>query len=251
MRDYLVLDPTVAEAVVPKALALAPDDVDIRIEQAALLIRQSSHRAALATLTRLPGLTRAQGFRAYQLLANIYVQLDQFEEARAAAAKVAELARNGRERTFASQLNASVEKSAGQKAAFDARARAAAAAVEAGDRVSPPQAREAAMDAPRADAAPATPALVEPGEAMVTVTGRIRSITSCTGGHPVLEVLTNGGTLRLFVDDPVKVFVRGRATQTVDLSCGTQDTPITVGYVAAVDKQRNTAGHIRILDYGK
>jgi hypothetical protein len=251
MRDYLVLDPTVAEAVVPKALALAPDDVDIRIEEAALLTRQSSHRAALVTLTKLRGLTRAQGFRAYQLLANIYVQLEQFEEARAAAAKVAELARNGRERTFASQLNASVEKSAGQKAAFDARTRAASAAVEAGDRVSAPQAREAAMDARRADAAPATPALVEPSEAMVTVTGRIRSITSCTGGHPVLEVLTNGRTVRLFVDDPVKVFVRGRATHTVDLSCGTQDTPVTVSYVPAVDKQRNTAGHLRILDYSK
>ena len=251
MRDYLVLDPTVAEAVVPKALALAPDDVDIRIEEAALLIKQSSHRAALATLTKLSGLTRAQGFRAYQLLANIYVQLDQFEEARSAAARVAELARNGRERTFASQLNASVQKSAAQKAAFDAQTRAAASAVEAGDRVSAAQAREAAMNASRADASPATPVIVEPNEAMVTVTGRIRSITSCTGGHPVLEVLTNGRILRLFVDDPVKVFVRGRATHTVDLSCGTQDTPITVSYVAAVDKQRNTAGHIRILDYGK
>ena len=67
----------------------------------------------------------------------------------------------------------------------------------------------------------------------------------------MLEVLTNGRTLRLFVDDPVKVFVRGRATHTVDLACGTQDTPVTVSYVPAVDKQRNTAGHIRILDYSK
>ena len=105
------------------------------------------------------------------------------------------------------------------------------------------------MNAGRGVEPPATPVVVEPSEAMLTVTGRIRSISSCTGGHPVLEVLANGGTLRLFVDDPVKVFVKGRAAHTVDLSCGAHDTPITVSYVAAVDKQRNTAGHLRILDY--
>ena len=248
MRDYIALDPAVAETVVPKALALAPDDVDIRIEEASLLVRKGSHRDALATLTRLQGLTRAQGFRAYQLLANIHVQLDQFGEARFAAAKVTELARNGRERTFASQLSASVERSAAQKAAFDAQTRAAAAAVEADARISTAQSKEGAS---RGDAAPTVPGSGTPSEQIVTVAGRLRNITSCTDGRPVLELLTNGRTLRLFIDDPLKVSVRGRTGHTVDLSCGAQDTPITIGYVSAVDKQRNTAGHIRLLDYGK
>ena len=250
MRDYIMLNPDVAEALVPKALALAPQDVDIRIEEAALLMKKGSHRDALASLAKLPGLTRAQDFRASQLRANLHLQLDNVQEARAASARVTELARNQRERTFATDLRASVDRHAAQKAAFDARARAVDAALEADARMSAAQAREAAATAGRADAPPATPR-VEPGEEMVTVAGRIRSVTACTGGRPVLEVLADGRTLKLFVDDPLKVFVRGRATQTVELTCGAQDTPITISYVAAVDKQRGTAGQIRVLDYSR
>ena len=53
------------------------------------------------------------------------------------------------------------------------------------------------------------------------------------------------------MDDPLKVVVRGGVSPAVDLACGAQDVPITVGYVAAVDAQRNTAGHIRLLDYSR
>ena len=249
MRDYMLLNPEVAEVLVPKALALAPQDVDIRIEEVSLLVKKGSHRDALANLAKLPALTRAQDFRASQLRANIHLQLDNVQEARAASARVSELARNQRERTFAADLRASVERHATQKAAFDTRARAIDAAVEADARISAAQDREAVTTARPVDASPATPLRVEPGEQMVTVAGRIRSVSACTGGRPVLEVLTDGRTLKLFVDDPLKVFVRGRSTQSIELACGAQDTPITISYVAAVDRQRDTAGHIRILDY--
>ena len=123
MRDYLAMEPSVAETVVPRALALAPDDVDVRIEEAALLVRKGSHRDALAKVTALQGLTRSQDFRASQLLVHIHLQLDQIDAARRAAARVTELARNGREKTFASQMSASVERFAAQRMAIDEKAR--------------------------------------------------------------------------------------------------------------------------------
>jgi hypothetical protein len=126
MRDYLALDPSVAETVVPRALALAPDDINIRIEEATLLIRRGSHRDALARLATLQGLTRAQEFRTGQLLVHIHVQLDHIDAARTAVARVTELARNGREKTFASQLSASVEAIAVQRKASDEQTRATA-----------------------------------------------------------------------------------------------------------------------------
>ena len=70
-------------------------------------------------------------------------------------------------------------------------------------------------------------------------------------GRPIVEVATNAQTLKLGVDDPLKIIVRGRAGDTADLSCGQHDTPITIGYVATADPQSGTAGSIRVLDYGK
>jgi hypothetical protein len=247
MRDYLALDPSVAEAVVPKALALAPDDVDIRVEEASLLVRKGRHHDALATLAALQGLTRAQEFRASQLLVNIFVQANEIDAARRAAARVTELARSGREKTFASQLSASVERITAQRTAFDEKTRAAAAAADVGARVSAASGRNDS----RSETTPSAPLTVGPSEPLVTVTGRISSVTSCSGGRPIVEVLTNGQTLRLGVDDPLKITVRGRAGETADLACGQHDTPVTIGYVATVDKQSGTAGSIRVLDYGK
>jgi hypothetical protein len=232
---------------VPKALALAPDDADMRIEDASLLIRKGRHRDALATLAALDGLTRAQEFRATQLLVNIFVQANEIDAARKAAARVTELARTGREKTFASELSASVERIAAQRTAFDEKTRAAAAAADVGGRVSAASGRN---DGP-SETTLAAPLSAGPSDQLVTVTGRIRSVSACSGGRPIVEVLTNGQTLRLGVDDPLKITVRGREGETIDLACGQQDTPITIGYVATVDTQSGTAGSIRVLDYSR
>ena len=251
MRDYLALDPSVAETIVPKALALAPDDIDMRVEEASLLIRKGRHRDAVATLAALDGLTRAQEFRASQLLVNIFMQANEIDAARKAAARVTELARNGREKSFASQLTASVERIAAQRTAFDEKTRATAAAADVGARVSAASGRNDGRNDGPSDTASSAPLTVGPSEQLVTVTGRIRSVTACSGGRPIVEVLTDGHTLRLGVDDPLKITVRGRAGETVDLPCGQQDTPITIGYVVTVDQRSITAGSIRLLDYSK
>jgi tetratricopeptide (TPR) repeat protein len=247
-RDYIALNPAAAETVVPKALALAPDDVDIGIESASLLVRQRKYADALALLTRMKDRSRPQNFRAYQLLANIHLQMNQPEEARRAAAKLVELADGRRESAFAAELQATVERYAAERAALDARVRAAAAAAEVDARIAAVQAGEA--EAKAAAAPPPSTPILTPAETIVTASGRIRNVTSCTS-RPVMEVVTNGRTVRLSLDDPRKVSVRGRSTSTLDLTCGLQDTPITIGYVAAVDKQRNTSGSVRVLDYGK
>ena len=248
-RDYISLNPTAAETVVPKALALAPTDVDIGIEAASLLVRQRRYAEALALLTGMKDRSRSQNFRAYQLLANIHLQLNQLDEAKAAAARVAELADNMREATFAAELQAMVEQYAAERVALDARVRAVTAAADVDARIAAAQAREA--DANAGAGTPPATTIRPPAETIVTASGRIRNVTSCTGGRPVVELVTGTRTLRLSIDDPLKVSVRGRSTYTVDLACGPQDTPITIGYVVAVDKQRNTAGTIRVLEYGK
>jgi hypothetical protein len=84
----------------------------------------------------------------------------------------------------------------------------------------------------------------------VVVSGRIRNVV-CAAGQPIMEVMASTGVLRLVIDDPLAIAVRGTATNTADLQCGPQDVPIRVGYVPTVDPARTVAGKVRLLDYGE
>jgi hypothetical protein len=84
----------------------------------------------------------------------------------------------------------------------------------------------------------------------VSVTGRIRNIICSRGGAELtLEVVADGKTLRLFVDDKLKIIVYGKPKETVNLTCGEQNVPIKVSYKPRVDKKRETIGYVRVLDY--
>jgi tetratricopeptide (TPR) repeat protein len=255
LRDYMRLEPSKAEAALPKALALAPNDPDVRIEQAAVLMRERKSSQAVLTLRDvLKTLDNDQSFRAYQILANAYMQLNQIDDARMAATQVARVAENASEADFANRMLASINTFAEDKAAFDARSRAATAAADAGARIAG-QPGEPALPplvaAPRVTGPLVTPQMLPGGAQVVMVSGRLRNIVSCTdGAHAILEVLSNGQTLRLYIDDGLKVAVRGQSGGTIDLSCRAYDTPIKVGYEPVVDAQRNTIGYVRVLDYG-
>jgi hypothetical protein len=84
----------------------------------------------------------------------------------------------------------------------------------------------------------------------VSVTGRIRNIVCSRGGADLtLEVLAGGKTLRLFVDDKLKIIVYGKPKDTVNLNCGEQNVAITIAYKPAVDNKHGTIGYVRVLDY--
>jgi hypothetical protein len=67
----------------------------------------------------------------------------------------------------------------------------------------------------------------------------------------VLEMVTGANELRLLIDRPEMVLVRGRADGTVDLRCEKTDQALTVGFVPGVNQTHRTEGHVRVLDYGK
>jgi hypothetical protein len=61
--------------------------------------------------------------------------------------------------------------------------------------------------------------------------------------------VTSAGTLRLAVDDPLKITVEGTGQITTDIACGVQSRRVRVGYVPAVDATRRTVGVVRLLDF--
>lgn len=86
-------------------------------------------------------------------------------------------------------------------------------------------------------------------EPPVVTLGRIKNMV-CGSEKPVLVVSTAEGEIRLVIDSPAAIRVMGTSTGQQDLPCGPQDVPVRIGYVPTADPARNTAGLVRLLDFG-
>ena len=236
MVDYARADPSRAAALIPQALAIAPDDVDVRIEHARILLREGKGADAIRAFEGITGMDRQQSFEFGQILTNAYLLLDRPSEAREALKLVTAYAEEGPQAMFAAVLARQVEDYASQRAALEQRAQAAGTAQGSG----------AVGDGSRPPAVTNSPPSAS--LTIVTVTGRIRNIV-CQNGETILEVLAIGRTLRLFIDNGNAIAVLGKPGNTVDLKCGPQDVPIKVGYTPRTDDVRKVVGYVRLLDY--
>lgn len=239
MMDYARLDPSKAGALVEKALEIAPDNADVRLEHARQLLSDGEAAQAVLSFKNIKALDRQQWFEAGQILANAYMQLNQLTDARDAATIVADYAEEGSQAAFAKRLAASIEDYARQRAAFEQRARDAASA--AGRPASPDAANAVRPPLMTSAASSASPSIV-------MVAGRIRNI-ACKNGDTTIELLAGGQTLRLFIDDGKAINVLGTPDGTVTLTCGPKDEKVTIGYKPGVDPAQKTDGYVRVLDY--
>ena len=242
MVDYARADPSRAATLIPKALEVAPDDADVRIEHARLLLREGKSADAVLAVKNIGDLDRRQSFEFGQILTNAYLQLNRPSEAREALKIVTAYAEEGPQAMFAAVLARQVEDYANQRAAFEQRAQAAGTAAVAARASQGPGAEGDGARPPVTNTPSSAPLTI------VTVTGRIRNVV-CQNGETTLEVLAIGRTLRLFIDDGNAIAVLGKPGNTVDLKCGSQDVPVRVGYTPRVDDARKVVGYVRLLDY--
>jgi hypothetical protein len=237
MMEYARLDPAQAPALVAKASAVAPENADVRIEHARLVLSSGQPADAIRLLyDALTDLDRQQAFDATQVMATAYMRINRLDDARQAAVLMAQFAEEGPQADFAKRLAKSIEDYAGQRAVFEQqRAQALADADPASDAPRPPVVTRSVVSSASA-------------EPLVTVQGRIRNI-DCRGGDVILEVFTGRDTVRLFVDNPNTIAVVGQPGFQVDLNCRPQDVAIKVSYKPGVDATRKTVGYVRVLDY--
>lgn len=74
--------------------------------------------------------------------------------------------------------------------------------------------------------------------------GRIINMT-CDSASPIIEVVTDAGTIRLVIDAPAKIVVPGGGA--AELTCGPQDRTSRVGY-SRTNAPAGTNGRVRFLD---
>jgi hypothetical protein len=227
-RDYAAiagLDDSRREQLLTRAVALSPEDVQMRLLLADTQVRERKGAAALATLAPITRVRVGEAYDLYMTLASAHAIERQWSEAATAATLAGTQARTSQEAASAQTLLESVNQLARVP---NTSASPRAAVVEA-----------ATTPAGPAAAAPPT---IEMGK----LTNMI-----CSSAPPVLEITTANGVLRLLIDDPLKVQIVGQSAPTMRLNCGTQSVPVRVGYEPAVDATRKTIGNLRMIDFSQ
>ena len=261
--DLVALRPADAEAVLSKAIALLPQDIDLRIAHATYLLNERKGTQAVLTLQALKQITDDKAYRVFSLTANGFLLLNQFDDARALAKRARLYAREGAESQSVGQLLKNIDDFAENQVSLERRREELGAAASGapvsdvsfsdesaigGDR--PPQ--PAPAPAPSAQASdaelPLTKGPTIDTAATSRIRGRIRNIV-CTGKALVLQLFTGKDMLRLVIVDPATISVIGPKNGTVSLACGQQDFPLTVTYLPVADKAYNTVGRVLVMDY--
>ena len=108
LRSYAGLisssDPQQEEALLTRALAAAPDDVDVRIDVARMLIERRRGAEAMKTLATVSRVPADRAFAFFEALTMAAVQAGQIDDAKAAAARTSGAARSDADRAQAVTL---------------------------------------------------------------------------------------------------------------------------------------------------
>ena len=259
-RDRVALDPSDAETLLPKAVALLPDDVDLRMAHATHLLNQRKGAQAVLALQAVKQITPDKAFRLFMLTANGFLLLNQIDDARTSAQRAAKYAREGVEQETVARLVTSIDEFTAARAEAERRRAEVEASRASGSAelsFSAPAPLAGGGGAGGADSLPAAgPTVPLPAGRTLTLDpsvslrarGRVRNII-CSGKVLVLELLAAKELLRLVIVEPSSISVVGPPKGVVDLACGPQDFPLTVTYRPVVDEAYRTVGRIQVMDY--
>lgn len=241
----LATSPTEAATLLGKAVALDPDDVELRIRYAGALLNNQRAAESLKALEPIKNLPLDQAFFFFQVAANGYMATDQFDNARASAAKAGEYAEAGYQADTARRLVQSIDDFLARRAAAEQMARSAAAASAA-----PPDASPRPNLGNSLNGEPTTSRGETPfADVISVVRGRIRKITCDTKPIVVELVQADRTIVRFVIDDPQLMTILGKGSITTDLACGDQSTNVRLGYEPMPDERLRTLGVVRLLDF--
>jgi hypothetical protein len=240
-RDYatLITEPGQNETLLRQALALDPDDVDVRIRLAHRQLDRHESAEALLTLAPITRPAPEDGYNVAQLRANAYLRLKNLPAARASAAEALRLATTPAALAYGEQLTRAIEDIATNEALV-----AKILAEQA-------MAKNAVPPAPEPTTFPPELMVSErqslDGRELEFVRGRLRNVTC--GESPTIDVQVEQRTMRFAIDAPKLVRVLGAGATAIDLQCGAQDRRLRVGFFRPDRPVSQSAGSVRVLDY--
>jgi len=222
-REYASLQPARAEATMGRAVELLPNDLVIRLDYVSVLLASRKSARALEVLTPMTQVPPDLAFRLFHMRASAFLQADRLTDAKEEAARMTQKAMRPEDEVFALRFVRAVDdyatlRATGVMPTIPAVARGAST--------------------------------VRTGEwqlvgSLVEIDGRVTNMV-CGSGAPVLEIASGTVVVRLLIDDSKAILVQGGG-RTVDLKCGRQNMPVSIGYVPEANAARRTVGKVRSL----
>jgi tetratricopeptide (TPR) repeat protein len=210
-----------------KAVELDPEFRDARFHLAFVLMAQQDYQRALTQFARITRVEPKEAFHFFYSIAFANYRLGNKEEARGAARRAGEYAENPMNRTMVEELQAALT-----------------------DR--PPEA-----PTPETVAVRTTPQT--PGEEPVVVRVLKKPRPSVSGTLVQLDCMdevarlrlrTSTGEVKLLMEDPRAIDIRGAGAATVTFDCGPQKPrQVTIEYDTATDAKLGTTGVVRSIEF--
>lgn len=223
-REYARLEPARAEATMARGTELIPRDLVLKLDYVAVLVSKIKPTEALAALKAMTVVPPDLAFRLVHLRASALLQADRLNEAKEQAARLESQARRPEDEVLAIRFVKAVDdyatlRATGVTPTIPTVARGAAPTVRSGE--------------------------WQLSQSLVEIDGRITNM-ACGSAAPVLEIASGTAVVRLLIDDRKAILIQGGG-KTLDLTCGRQNKPVSIGYIPEVNTARKTVGKVRSL----
>jgi hypothetical protein len=216
-RLILNAQPSDAVRIFEELSALEPERRDVKIELAGAMLNAGRAADAVNAVLDLKGCTPEEAVRCVSIASFAYLRLNQRDKAKEAAELYVKVAKTPEDKQRAQQVMEFLNPPAAPP---------------------PAPSRGGLSDSPAADADPNRPVIVrrprveEPAVVLPSAPPPLPSVTGkfvelVCGKSAELVIDTASGKKRFVIDDPGKILIRGKGSDTIDLSCGVQK-PATV-----------------------
>jgi tetratricopeptide (TPR) repeat protein len=217
-----------------KALDLDPDYRDARLRLGDLLMWGRDYAGALAEFNRLKKVEPEQAFHLFHSIAYAAYLTGDKENARANAKRAADYAKEPDQKAILEQLQVALEERPMERSETITRPRS-----EEEDEPQPAPQGRAIRETPQLRMRPA----------LTAVEGALDQI-DCLGSAARIRMTVAGRPVRLLIDKPGSIEVRGTKTGSFDLRCGPQKPlrTVRVEYLPNEDAERGSIGLVRVME---
>jgi len=224
-----------------KAIELDPDYYEARLHLGFQLMAESDYAGALAAFGRVKRVEPEHAFAFFHAMAYAAYRTGDKEGARSSAKRAAEVAAGPDEKAQVEQLLAAIDQHPGEQM----RTMAAQPQAEAEPEAEPEPTPARALRTREEPAIPQLPKRVP----LSVVEGTLDQI-DCLGTTARLRITAAGRQVRLLIDKPNAIDVRGAKAGSFTMTCGVQKarSAVRVEFEPKVNDALGTTGLVRVLE---
>ena len=224
-----------------KAVDLDPEYYEARLHLGFQLMSESDYTGALAAFARLKRVEPEHAFAFFQAMAYAAYRTGDKEGARSSAKRAAEVAAGPDQKTQVEQLLASLDQHPGERL----RTMEGAPEREPQPDPEPEPEKPKALQQRETVVVPQMPRRIP----LSSVEGTLDQI-DCLGNTARLRITAAGRQVRLLIDKPNAIDVRGAKAGSFTMTCGPQKarSPVRVEFEPKVNNELGTTGLVRVLE---